>query len=236
MEKTDRQTDKSTRWAFTAYEDQWCLFKDIKQYDIVKEWGWQQETCPTSGRLHYQGYLLLSRQARFSQLVKTFPGVHIEPARNWQALVQYCKKKDTATAGTQVHQINEREFLNMHSAFVLIGRELIEYAELYESDLFEYTKSQTIKHKDPDVYEYKWATRRLVDKSPQDVAVYSNPQFQRAWTDYGRTFKRLARKDIQAELDSVASLDAAMVDESDSITDSSQDELNEVQNEFISPA
>lgn len=175
------------------------MFSEDKQkdHDLVKEWGWQEEICPETNRHHYQGYILTVRQVRLSQLVKQFPGVHFEVARDWLKLKNYCRKTDTAVPDSQVHQVSDRQYLNMHSAFILLGKEYAENREEYLEDLLLYTKTGTAK--DPDIFEYKWLSRRLVDKQPQDVAVYSNPQFQRAWIDYGRTFKRLALDALEVE-------------------------------------
>lgn len=98
------EVSKSTRWQFTAYEAQFGLF--ISMPPGVAEWGWQQEMCPTTNRVHYQGYLRLNSQQRFSWLKRLLPGVHLEIARNWDALVQYCKKDQTRVAAP-VHQVND---------------------------------------------------------------------------------------------------------------------------------
>jgi len=103
--KTDRQTDKSSRWSFTAYEEQYGLFNTMPPG--IAEWGWNAEICPETNRPHRQGYLRLQSQQRFAWLKKIFPGVHIEVAKNWDALVNYCKKEDTRAPGTTpVHQTN----------------------------------------------------------------------------------------------------------------------------------
>lgn len=101
MSKTDRQTDKSTRWAFTAYEDQWHLFKEGHIPISVAEWGWNHEQCPETNRKHYQGYVRTKQQVRFSAIQKIFPGVHLEVARDWNKLKQYCAKGETRIEGTQ---------------------------------------------------------------------------------------------------------------------------------------
>jgi hypothetical protein len=101
--QTDRQT-KSSRWQFTAYKDQWGLFEAMAPG--IAEWGWQREICPETKREHYQGYLRLTQQQRFAWIAKILPGVHLEIPRNWVALVNYCKKIDTAVPGTQVHQVS----------------------------------------------------------------------------------------------------------------------------------
>lgn len=90
---------KSTRWSFTAYEAQYGLFEVMPP--SVNKWGWQTEICPETGREHWQGYIQLRQQQRFSWMKKNFPGLHVEVAKNWDALVNYCKKEDTRKEGTQ---------------------------------------------------------------------------------------------------------------------------------------
>lgn len=128
MAKTDRQTDKSSRWAFTAYEQQWSLFETISPG--IAEWGWQEEICPDTNRKHYQGFIRTSQQQRFSWLKKLFPGVHLEVAKNWEALLQYCQKKQTAITGTSVHvtntmynkySYNEYLFKKLSELYIRIG-------------------------------------------------------------------------------------------------------------------
>jgi len=97
-------SSKSSRWQFTAFEPQWPLFAGQMPPGIA-EWGWQTETAPETGRLHYQGYIRLAQQQRLSWFRNVLPGVHLEECRNWTALVAYCHKTETAVPGTQVHQI-----------------------------------------------------------------------------------------------------------------------------------
>lgn len=95
MSKIDRQTDKSTRWQFTMFEPQYPLLDVMKSSDLIAEWGCQDEICPETHRRHKQGYFRTVRQVRFHALTIAFPGIHIEAAKNWNALVNYCKKKET---------------------------------------------------------------------------------------------------------------------------------------------
>jgi len=98
-------TEKSSRWAMTVFEPQFKCLEVVPP--IVAEWGWQDEVCPTSGKLHKQGYIRTYQQQRFAAMKKAFPGVHLEIARDWNKLLNYCNKTDTAVAGTQVHEKND---------------------------------------------------------------------------------------------------------------------------------
>lgn len=170
MSKTDRQTDKdkTTRWAFTVFEPQWGLFKEMP--GVVAEWGWQTEICPDTQRPHYQGYIRTRKQLRIkvkggNELIKALPGVHINPAREWFKLLSYCKKTDTAVEGTQVHEVGvpERKYLKFHEALMRIANA---YVHIPGND---------------DDDNYRSAVRTLMVANEEDVSLYSNPQLQRAW-------------------------------------------------------
>jgi len=45
----------------------------------------------------------LKQQQRFSWMKKTFPGLHVEIPRNWEALQAYCMKEETRKEGTEPH-------------------------------------------------------------------------------------------------------------------------------------
>ncbi len=61
----------------------------------------QHETCPNTGRGHWQGYVELPRGVRISTLQKLLPGIHAEK-RKGKALQawNYCCKEESRTAET----------------------------------------------------------------------------------------------------------------------------------------
>lgn len=172
--KTDRQTDKSTRWAFTAYEEQWSLFNDIKQ--DVAEWGYQIEVCPETQRKHYQGFIRMSRQYRFKAMIALFPGVHIEVARDWNALVNYCKKKDTSVADTQVHIKNDYEHWSMERLF----NEMARYA--YSKNVYDEMRRE-YSFKVVDDMEYWSIVRSILEVDSSRVAMFATPQVKKIWAN-----------------------------------------------------
>lgn len=172
--KTDRQTDKSTRWAFTAYEEQWSLFNDMKQ--DVAEWGYQTEVCPTTGKPHYQGYIRMSRQYRFKAMKELFPGVHLEVARDWNALLNYCKKTDTAVADTQVHIKNDYEHWSMERLFM----EMAKYA--YSQDMYDSLRREN-GLKLVDDMEYWAIVRSILTVDSSRVAMFATPQVKKIWAN-----------------------------------------------------
>lgn len=73
-----------------------------------------------SGNEHVQGAVYFKNPRTFSAVKKLFTGAHIEPARNWGAACNYCKKSETAVGGTQV---DTRESPPCRDAFTELGLE-----------------------------------------------------------------------------------------------------------------
>jgi len=174
MEQTDRQTDKTSRWAFTAFEEEWPLFKNMNE--VIAEWGWQTEVCPKTQKPHYQGYLRTKRQVRFAQLKKILPGVHIESAKNWDALVNYCKKTDSAQEGSQVHQVSTTKAMTMAVA-------LTKLATFADNDPpTDYCEPEWEKRYERYIkVEYWKAVRKILTEDPDEVGLWTQPQYMRAW-------------------------------------------------------
>lgn len=70
---------------------------------------WQEEMCPTTHRLHFQGGFSTKKSHRFSGIKKMMDNwglttMHFEPAHDPEGRFNrlYCQKKETALAGTQM--------------------------------------------------------------------------------------------------------------------------------------
>jgi len=193
MGKTDIQIDappeghKSSRWGFTAYEGQWHLFTGVLN-PLIAEIGWQTEICPDTQREHYQGFIRFIRQLRFKQAKDIYPGVHLGVARNWPALVNYCKKKDTAIPGTQVHTVvNAVPMMSMPEALTFLASFCP-----YEicPDFFEINPSKA------EALIDKWKTQRfwkMVDDAIKIdrnlISVFHQPQYMRCVLNTFDTWK-----------------------------------------------
>lgn len=174
-------TEKSSRWAITVYEPQFGCLEEMPP--IVAEWGWQDETCPTTGKLHKQGYVRTHQQQRFAAMKKAFPGVHLEIARDWNKLLNYCKKTDTAVTGTQVHEKNDIPSLFTYSAE--LASRLAYGFETGVVNSFEI------------VMEY--VSQDIMEK-PGIEWIASNPQFITTWKKYWRQMLyRAVKKDRQTD-------------------------------------
>lgn len=185
---------KSTRFQFTAYEGQFALFEAMPP--IVAEWGWQQEVCPTSQRQHYQGFLRTHRQHRLKQLVDMFKGVHIEIARDWNALVNYCKKTETAVEDTRVHETVATASMSMAKALILVAK---------HRPSIDFSRCETVKDlKDKYAHEYEVAVGEILLENENLVGVYSQPQYERAWVKWRKVWVEKSEKtDRQTDNSSV---------------------------------
>lgn len=168
--------DKETKWGFTAYESQWPLFDTMN--DVIAEWGWQTEICPTTERKHYQGYIRTKRQCRFAQMVKILPGVHIYQARNWQALKNYCNKTNTAVPGSQIHQVNPSQAMTMAQALdrLAIQGDMPDIPDHWA----ENDKRDTLVNR---LYtnDYWDRVMKILREDENLIGLYSQPQYLRAW-------------------------------------------------------
>jgi len=99
------------RWAFTLHandRDELIepekLSSNIHQY--CKEYYFQLEKCPETGRRHYQGCLSLYKK-EYLQTTKNIIGddrVNLKKAKDWNACKNYCKKNKTRLNGPWSHE------------------------------------------------------------------------------------------------------------------------------------
>lgn len=185
--------EKSTRWAFTAYESQYTLFTDTMD-PLIVEYGYQKEVCPETTREHYQGYLRTARQVRLNQLRNLLPGVHLEIARDWNRLRNYCKKKDTSIEGSQKEFKNKTQYKKMFEYLDGVAQRLPEMDKMYIETAF---RLWTNKNEDGDLTDEQLTTKKLnclkqmywksvnliLEDEPESISIYSNPQFERAWVN-----------------------------------------------------
>jgi len=172
-------TDKTTRWAFTAYENQYAIIDNVDK-SVVAEMGFQDEVCPETGRKHRQGYIRTHRQVRFSQMLKILPGIHVEVARNWEALQAYCRKNETRDAsGSQVHKdYSKYAPARLHEILELMASLAAMDHRLSNKD--RQTDRQTMSTIDPG--EQYWLLVPTVLKGqPELIGILAQPLPQNAW-------------------------------------------------------
>jgi len=181
MSETDRQTDnqvRSAKWALTFYEKQYDLLEKFPEG--VVRWGGQDEICPDTGRKHKQVFVQ-TKQMRFSQIRKLFPGVHIEIVKpeNWFKVINYCKKKDTRDPdGKQFDETNPSKPMSMGDALTALAA----YADANE-DVNNIGKEEPLSVLRKKEY---WV---LVNKYLRDtdnangISLFTNNQIINAWCE-----------------------------------------------------
>jgi hypothetical protein len=160
----------------TVYEPQFTLLDTMPS--LIAEWGWQDESCPETGRLHRQGYFRTARQMRFSQAKDLLPGVHIEQARDWNKLLNYCKKKDTSL-GNRVHETNENKHMTMCDALTAL-------AQFHKQNIYnqEDDRGSPIAITPQDLREEYWhCVRKYLQQTDNGNAIglFTNNQIIGAW-------------------------------------------------------
>jgi len=193
----DSQTDlsqmsdiRTTRWSFTAYEAEWALIHqheagmDLPEspFRMIK---YQMEECPTTKRKHYQGAAVTSKQMRFAGIRKLLPGVHVEPAKNWTALLAYCEKADTKVPGGKSVLVESTyRPMKIHDL-------LTEFAKIYLSILecpfcnelpeeCSCNKDQTDRQTDKDI-EYWYLASIYLRQHPEMAGLIGQPMPQNLW-------------------------------------------------------
>ena len=151
---------------------------------FVKEIGGQEEVGET-GTPHFQCYLHTQR-CRMAQIKKWLKRAHIEGARNPEALKNYVAKSKTAVAGTQFTTGNTNTPMTMIQAL----HHLCEYIKMPE-DLKYYELCDVSGNDRFNKYgkgwkaelesEYWRLTNRAIVDNPDQIALFTQPQYLRAW-------------------------------------------------------
>lgn len=100
-----RRMSQFTNWCFTDFTDGDEPDVDPSQVRYIIA---QQERCPDTGRIHWQGYIQLSRNQRFTFVKKLNPWAHWEPAKGTPLENKaYCTKDETRVSGTDPYEFGE---------------------------------------------------------------------------------------------------------------------------------
>lgn len=86
----------SKHWIGTSYKEKFEFDQNKLDYAV-----WQQEKCPSTGRLHFQFIIGTKNRCRFNtaKAIIKDKEAHIEHARDIQKSVEYCSKQETRVDG-----------------------------------------------------------------------------------------------------------------------------------------
>lgn len=88
----------SKHWCFTSYRDEEPVFSDEISYAIC-----QREQCPTTGRLHWQGYVEFTVKKRIKSVQEAIGDntAHCELRKGTRSqAIAYCKKLESRVPGS----------------------------------------------------------------------------------------------------------------------------------------
>jgi len=168
-----RQT-KSTWWSVTAYADNITRLENKDGCpDIIKCIYGGREQCPTTNREHFQGAIQCATQCRASVILDWLPGVHLEKARNSDALKKYAMKEETAV-GEKTEWENKNEYTTLQKAMELLAQENIVQTDRQTDKI---TAKQVASHL------YWERVRQVLEKRPELISIYASPLAKTAWTN-----------------------------------------------------
>lgn len=80
-------------WCFTSFEIQAPVYSS----EIMTKLMYQKERCPTSGTIHWQGFVTMKMKCTLKKMKELFGDrVHFEGCRgNYESNVRYCSKSES---------------------------------------------------------------------------------------------------------------------------------------------
>lgn len=165
---------KSTHWSVTIFGNA-NIMRFWNKVDIpvqIKELGGQLELAPTTGTEYYQGWISCNGQQRASIILDWLPGTHVEKAKSITALKRYCMKDETSAGMRETGYVNPEEYLTIDKALDKLARYCPEDKDCPK----EY---DTIKK----IIEWQFweGVKSIIEESPSQIGLYSQPQIYRAW-------------------------------------------------------
>lgn len=139
IEPTERNTMRARCWGPNTWNN-------YSQIDLEVLTEFCNENCEDyrinpevgkEGTPHLQFCFKFKNARTFNSLKKTFPNIHIEKSRNWNATVAYCEKSETSVGecikkeDNPYSHVNDDEFVNKSLELYWWQTQII---ELYESE------------------------------------------------------------------------------------------------------
>lgn len=208
----DTTSVRASWWSFTLNnpnDDERRLLGGASPPRWLKLVAGQDEIAPGTGTLHIQGYCNTD-QVRMSSIKKWLPRAHLKPAftaGHISNLKTYCseekKKNDSFVPGTQFKiQIRaENERMTMADALLKIAENAYSQQKLEQMlDDVGRGKSRRITEELYD-REYWNIVEILLMENPDAVALYTQPQYLRAWVKTRRVWIMKLEQDRQTKDD-----------------------------------
>lgn len=133
---------ESRSWCFTDYE--LLDWKEIFQWENMRYVCWGRETCPKTGKVHYQGWFQLERKRRMKSLSKTFKSkqLFLTICKGTHAQNDtYCKKEgEYKSLGQYKTERQRTDLYDVHEA-IMKGSTITEIQEEFPSQFYKYANN-----------------------------------------------------------------------------------------------
>jgi hypothetical protein len=153
---------------FTDHAEEEPEFDDGLQY-----LAYAKETCPTTGKQHWQGFAYHKTGMKLTGWKKLFPGAHIEQMRSdFDANKKYCSKEGQLIEHGQRPRQGERTDLQELKVQLDAGRRPMEIADQVEGMFSVVSRSHRFAE---SYFQYKRAKTLAHDRTAPDVYVRIGP-------------------------------------------------------------
>jgi len=176
-------SQRSTWWLITAYGDNIPRVEDVSTYPkCVRAVHGGRESCPDTGREHYQGAIECHGQQRGSFFRDWLPGVHFEVAKNKDAVKKYCLKEDTAV-GVKGTIENPQVYLKLDDQLGILAEG---YHDIVDAIAKSKAQMQELKKEKFDIIswykdEYWQIARYILTNKPDMASMLANPALEKMW-------------------------------------------------------
>lgn len=187
MSQTDRQTDttqKATWWSITAFSQEEIDKLNGPQFpEWVRKVFGGLESCPDTGRVHFQGAVQAHHQVRFSAVKQWLATSHIEPARNKEALRKYVMKQETAV-GVKSEVENSTPYYRAHNLLEMLAKAW--------SDLSFDDEDYIVDNKLNLKAQYWDLVKHILKNDKTLISAFMNPSLEKAWVNTASFWKHEA--------------------------------------------
>jgi len=172
------KTDKATWWSITAFSEPEIEQLNGKQYPdwVLKVYG-GMESCPDTGRLHFQGAVQARRQVRFSQVKSWLATAHLEPARSSEALRKYAMKEETAI-GEKIERENQTPYYAPGDLLMMLAR------KARQADRQTKEGWHKINPQCPARPAFVYACEKVMEDNFDLLRAFMNPQIRVMWVEH----------------------------------------------------
>lgn len=150
------------------------------------------ETCPTTGKVHYQAHVACRAQARWSTIKKWLPGARIVVSNAPAESIAYCLKLDTAAATKKITE-NPNAYMTDRKAMELLVETC---GSLCECTFFQPGKGKSECHLD-EKEDYWHRVRAILMTDPHLCGLFAKPDLYRLWKNTKSVW--VARKRAEQE-------------------------------------